>query len=324
MSALPMTKFHNRTGMIMNMQRRELALYAAHPRETLKYLTLLEPLNGTTWTMTLVTILCVCIVLIVLNHFGIGHSLEETRNDLFTISMVVFGTMINESLPGKLVALKKSALGFNSLIVIWIPCSCLIGMAYQSNLLAFLVKTSKEKPIDTFQDILERDMTVFLPSSTISAQMLKTSKLPLAQEVYQKSFVEKNGSYNFTPRGTAPRYVFREAFGRRALIDSINVRDAGIGHNYRKGKSLVLIVFPLGYICKMYHPLMEGAQDILHTLADSGVTGKARFLGANQSRNTVPKKVCCRSRRTKCGSLNSTRGNTTAPPLSKVSPSLWS
>ncbi len=175
MSALPMTKFHNRTGMIMNMQRRELALYAAHPRETLKYLTLLEPLNGTTWTMTLVTILCVCIVLIVLNHFGIGHSLEETRNDLFTISMVVFGTMINESLPGKLVALKKSALGFNSLIVIWIPCSCLIDMAYQSNLLAFLVKTSKEKPIDTFQDILERDMTVFLPSSTISAQMLNCS-----------------------------------------------------------------------------------------------------------------------------------------------------
>ncbi len=36
--------------------------------------------------------------------------------------------------------------------------SCLLGMAYQSNLLSFLVKARLEEPIDDYKDVVEQDV----------------------------------------------------------------------------------------------------------------------------------------------------------------------
>ncbi len=66
------------------------------------------------------------------------------------VSAMVLGIIINESFDESLISLDKSATS-NLVVLTYVPMACLIGMAYQSNLLAFLVRERREAPVDTFQ-----------------------------------------------------------------------------------------------------------------------------------------------------------------------------
>ncbi len=68
---------------------------------------------------------------------------------------------------------------------IWFLCGILLSYAYTCNLLANLVSVETEKPVDTFQDILEQGhmLTVLAGNSLIP--FLATSKNKVIKKVYK-------------------------------------------------------------------------------------------------------------------------------------------
>lgn len=284
MALFPNVAAQRGTGVILNMQERELALYAAYPRETSKYLTLVEPYDPKTWAITVLTLLSVCAILVLLTRLDNNAGGTAAAPDLFRISTLSFGVMINESLSEKLISIDKKSAALVIVLVTWIPISCLLGMAYQSNLRAFLIRARMEEPVDTFEDVLERGMTLYLALSTPTPSHMTSSQLPIIQRVYRESVLARGGLYDFNSKGRAPDHIYDE-FGRgEALMDSINVRVAGRRHQMRKGKSLVIGIFPLGFYCRMNHPVAERAQEIFLLLNDAGILSKA---SCNQWQYTI-------------------------------------
>ncbi len=84
--------------------------------------------------------------------------------DVFILLRVSLGVIINEDMPNRLLQLRQKRKSFGLLILLfsWVPTALLIGLAYQSNLLAALVRRITERPADTFADILEQNLTLYV------------------------------------------------------------------------------------------------------------------------------------------------------------------
>ncbi len=70
--------------------------------------------------------------------------------------------------------------GFN-LLFLWLPAGFLIDLFYKSTLLASLVRVSYEKPMDTWQSLLENDMTLAIPIHLIQNELMYSSPKPVVQ-----------------------------------------------------------------------------------------------------------------------------------------------
>lgn len=170
------------------------------PKKTRKVTALLEVFNYSVWIFWSASMLAICVTLLLVNY---KHHIE---NDRFLLLTTSYGIMINESIPERLLNI-DTVKSMQFLLLTWIPMSFLIGMAYQSNLLALMTKKQLEKPIETFQDIVDRDMTMFMTSTrSRSYTMLKSSPNPTVRKAFQKGVVENEGIFKYV-NDTIPNYV---------------------------------------------------------------------------------------------------------------------
>ncbi len=153
----------------------------------------------------------------------------------------------------------------------WLPTACLLSMAYKSNLLASLVKVSEENPVDTFDDILERDMTVFLGRGSLAAHLLATSPKPVVRRAYIDSYLAKGGAYDFagSREDPVPRRV------SDAVAEGMGVQDA-IESNFaagrtRRGAGLTVGNFQCAYYYREDLPILAGLDRLVTALVESGI-----------------------------------------------------
>ncbi len=84
----------------------------------------------------------------------------------------------------------------------WLLAGHLIGMAFKSTLLASLVSIPREAPVNTFQAILDNDMTFLKREGGTSSRLLKESTRETVRRVYNECLVAKDGFYDRDATGT--------------------------------------------------------------------------------------------------------------------------
>ena len=246
---------------------RTIFLITKYPGNKNKFQTIIEPFEMIVWIFLSFSVISVCMVLVLLVQF------DEKRNfDMFTECTIVIGVIINESLNAKLLSLDSKP-SRQWLLVIWIPCSCLLGFAYQSNLRAFMMKAGREKPIDTFQDLMDRGITMHLADKTLVPFMVRTSPIKIIREAFQENTLNRNGLY-LLEDGETPEYVFDEASKGTGVLESIASRFPGWRHLYRKGKHLDLFRFFCTYYQSMNHPILQKANFYQRSLVENGIFAK--------------------------------------------------
>ncbi len=65
------------------------------------------------------------------------------------------------------------------LLFIWFPVGFLIALFYKSTLLASLVSVSHEEAMDTWQSLLDNDMTLAIQAHYIQNELMYTSPRPI-------------------------------------------------------------------------------------------------------------------------------------------------
>ena len=252
------------------MQRREIAAYAKYPDDVTQYSTLVSPFGWWVWLFTAISIAAVYVFIIVVVRVDAHNNIDM---DIFQIGSITCGPMIFEPMHRKLFYFDKAA-ALRVLLFIWLPLSCLLGMSYRGNLLAFLVKTGKEKPIDTFDDVMERDLTMYLSRSSFGNAWAKSSPIPYMQKVYDNQVRKKNGSYTFDKGGDWPAHVKQGVKEGTAIFTNIHIRAIGTRHMYREAKDAVIGLFPTGFYHAMNLPVMDKVKWIIWTLAEVGIVNK--------------------------------------------------
>ncbi len=61
------------------------------------------------------------------------------------------------------------------LLFMWLPAGFLIALFYKSTLLASLISVSYEKPMDTWQSLLDNDITLAIPTHLIQNELMYSS-----------------------------------------------------------------------------------------------------------------------------------------------------
>ena len=165
---------------------REIYLVRAIPEKKSRYQTLIEPFNWQVWIFVVFSICVMCLLIIFIEKSGFTN-IDTRKLDLFSSCTLAFGVMICEGLPHHLIRnIERSKL---VVLAFWIPTACLIGMAYQSNLLASLVKVENQKAINSFQDILDNKITVNIANGTLTAHLMKTSSNNIVRQVFEQYVV---------------------------------------------------------------------------------------------------------------------------------------
>lgn len=57
----------------------------------------------------------------------------------------------------------------------WMSLSLVLNLAYKTSLLSMLARVTKERPVDTFQDFLDRQLGLYLMRGTAMTFLLGTS-----------------------------------------------------------------------------------------------------------------------------------------------------
>ena len=122
----------------------------------------------------------------------------------------------------------------------------LLSMSYQSNLLASLLKVGLVPPLDTFGDIYEAGLAVYLPRGTAGPAMLSSYPSDITRKLYQEAVVERNGIYQ--PQGnTFPPHLAEEVLDGKAAIMVLSRNYYGMRHMFRRGSGLTFARFYMGY-----------------------------------------------------------------------------
>ncbi len=239
---------------------RSFYFVTTYPKIAPAYLTLVEPLSWKVWVALVATIICMAAAFYLQTRvMSWCVHVPKQEKDKFLLTITVIGGVINEAVPNELLSLKTWR-SKQLLLVFWIPVACLIGMAYQSNLLSSLVKVRKEKPIDTFQDILDNGMTMFIMENSIVPYLMDSHPNPTLQLAHQK---------------LSERYTVPDAASLtiKAAFDIAISRHVGRRHLYRAGKELDIGTFPCGYYYGINHPIQK-SNDVLHIFLQAGIVSK--------------------------------------------------
>ena len=83
-------------------------------------------------------------------------------------------------------------LASNMVVLLWCVCGGLLLHMLEANYLTMLLKPSYEKPIDTAQDVLDRNLTVISAPGTKSiVEMLKVSVFQVTRSLAERTIIPK-------------------------------------------------------------------------------------------------------------------------------------
>ncbi len=201
-------------------------------------------------------ILCDKILLFVYEGKGIFH------NFAITLSAI-----INDSSSRKM-SLSSLSAAKMLVVSIWLPASMLLGLAYQSNLLASLIRTDFEPSISTFQDILDKPMfKVVVHNLTVVPLIMKNSPNPLVRQTYFQA-VEKNGGLvNGFPKGLPLDDIMAGIAGM--VMNPYTI--TGFRHMLQKGKHLTLDKPHSGYYFPVNFPIKRIIDFQIVNLKEMGI-----------------------------------------------------
>ncbi len=239
--------------------RRKFFFATGYPNRKSRYQTIVDVFNWQVWAASLASALAMLVAMLV------THKALTSVFDGYKVFSKVTGIMINEGLPDRLVTLNTYR-SLSLLIMTWIPCACLLSMAYQSNLLSSLVKVQLEKPIDTFQQILDNDITVYYRQNTGVSILLSGNPIPIIQKAYKK-----RGKPYENPTIEERAAIFKDVEGGKGVLDNTYSSIVSISHRLRIGRELEYGAFPCGYYYGINNPVLRDSNVILQRMIDSGV-----------------------------------------------------
>ncbi len=249
--------------------QREIAIWTRHPKEVPRFYTIVEPLNWQVWAGTVVSIMSVCAVLIFIAK--IASKRGYTMADMFNLCSIGYGIMINEALPDKVLYATNSIWSSRIVIWIWLPTSYLISMAYQSQLLAALIKTSTEKSINTFQDVLDQEIIFYVPTGTLTRHLFASSPTPLIQQVNQEAILDRDGVYSLDDKGEVPKDIMDTILDGYGVYENLLMRMHGQRHKVRRATGMDVGIFMCGYYHRLNFPLMDEIGRIIHKIVEHGI-----------------------------------------------------
>ncbi len=243
------------------MFQRDISLYTKYPDLKGSYQTMLGPFNFSVWMAVLATIISTAVALVVQTK-----SLGENNDSWFDLIVPSYSVLISESMPYNVMYVQMSVSKW-TLLSFLIPISTLLSHAYRSNLLASLIKQEHEKPVDTYQDLIERDMTIYIINGTTVPPLLANSPNPTVVQAYRNNLVGKGGFYSKV-KGETPSSVLNDIYaGKGALIEPRERKQLYL----RRGKELNVGSFICGYYLSMGHPLKEKIKGTVERLVESGI-----------------------------------------------------
>ncbi len=242
------------------MFQREISLYAKYPDLIDSYKTLLGPYNFPVWMAVLATITSSAIFLIIVTRF-----LGDDNDSWFVMTVPSYSALISESMPYHVMYAQMNVPKW-TLLSFLIPLSTLLSHAYRSNLLASLIKQEHEKPVDTYQDIINRDMTIYIINGSAMPFFLANSPNPTVAQAFRNNLVRKGGFYS-TVKGKTPARVWDDVFSGKGAIIFTRERERLY---IRRGKQLHVGSFGCGYYFAMGHPLKARILRTIESLVESG------------------------------------------------------
>ena len=80
----------------------------------------------------------------------------------------------------------------NMVLLLWCVCGGLLAHMLEANYLTILLKPNYEKPIDTAQDVIDRNLTVIFPYGYESrVEILKNSPSNITRTLAERTIVPK-------------------------------------------------------------------------------------------------------------------------------------
>ncbi len=158
------------------------------------------------------------------------------------------------------------------LLFVWVPLASLIGMSYQSNLLASLVRGNYEKPVDTFQDIIDLDLTLYVYKFAAGPFLLETSPFAKVREAYQKNTLDKGGLHGQSDlKDPDTQYIVDEIMRGEALCDYSDTFFPKHEHMFRMGRQLDFASYPVGFYFSLNNPVLRRMWPTFQRTVEGGV-----------------------------------------------------
>ena len=146
-----------------------------------------------------------------MSHIKVYKILENNHNYIITNlldAMIVFGFVLDKGM--QLNQNERNQLAKAKLIMIaeWMLLGFLLSLSYRSVLLSTIVSPGYEKPIDTIQDMLEGDRTIFVLNGTTLAKLLRQDPKEDVRRLSRKVTYYKVNENGTHPQWILDRYVF--------------------------------------------------------------------------------------------------------------------
>lgn len=235
-----------------------------------KYNDLVLPFRDNVWLGIVCVIVAFCIVL-----FLTKRAMENDSDDLFSLFIMSFGLMINESACTRRMSL-STYYSRQILLVTWVLPATFFGMAYQSNLLAFLIKVPLEEPVNSYQDIIDRDMTMYLFRG-VPHSIWTESPVPVVKTAFQKSYLDKKNSTVLktisTEDAIASVVAGTGVFPLRLNEAKSQEQYISYPHclGFRIAYEAEIVTMMSGYHWSMNHPLRDKGNRIFLAMRESGL-----------------------------------------------------
>jgi len=159
------------------ISQSEFFFVSRYPKPINSHFLYINPFSREVWTFCLLALLAGLFTTALLSWaFGDSLSMEI----LFLVA-----TLTNETYLERNLKLHSYFSARNAFVITWLPALTLLTMAYCSNLRASLLKVEFEPPIDTFEDILNNNITAFfLSGGGPFEQLMKTSPREVVRRTY--------------------------------------------------------------------------------------------------------------------------------------------
>lgn len=185
--------------------------YAASvPKKVDDFNNLHLPFNFAVWVFVMISIGCVALAFLAIDKWSV-----KSNYDNFTLCTKSYAIMINESISSQLTDI-NTTIPNQILLLTWLLSSFLISLAYQSNLLASFLAIKYEGPIDSFQDIIDKDLKMYLwGDKEQNRKFFSYSKVSLM--AFEQGHVKKNAIYEYDGVYLA-QHIFDDLMDGKAVI----------------------------------------------------------------------------------------------------------
>ena len=195
------------------------------PNKIQSYWTLVKPFDRLTWTSVAASIMATTLTLVMIDRLSASWKPWKSRiephlstqnidqvkvtiinKNMFIDAFIVLGYLGLSWTPefnqGARNHIAKAKL---IMLAEWMLLAFLLSLSYRSVLLATIVSPEYEKPIDTIQDMLESDKSIFVLNGTTLAKLLRKDPKPDV-----RSLANKVTYYEVNKNGTHPQWVLEK------------------------------------------------------------------------------------------------------------------